>query len=120
VELPPYRDTWEDSDPHANFKQDVRNYTAANPLPTLEGLSGATGIPVECLVRYILVKWAASCSEALMAMEPVVFQQMQSHIDTAEAEDSDAARLQAYHAVKSMIGWLRSGLQQLSAEEPPA
>jgi hypothetical protein len=119
VELPPYRDAWEDSDPHANFKREVRNYTVADPLPTLEGLSGATGIPVECLVRYILVKWAASCSEALMAMEPVVFQQMQSHIDRAETDDSDTSRLEAYHSLKSMIGWLRTGFQQLSSDQTP-
>ena len=64
MDLPPYRDTWPPDDPHANFKAEVANYTTADPLPTLQRLSAGTGIPVECLIRYVLVKWAASGSEA--------------------------------------------------------
>jgi len=64
---------------------------------------------VECLIRYVLVKYAASGADALLAMRPVVLRQMEDHVATAEREDSDAARLRAYEALKSMIAWLALG-----------
>jgi hypothetical protein len=113
VDLKPYRDTWPDDDRHANFKAEVACYTAADPMPTLENLSQGTGIPVGCLIRYVLVKYAASGSEAMMAMQamdPIVFRQMRGHVERAEGEGTDAARLQAYAALKDMVAWLKSGL----------
>lgn len=109
MELYPYTDTWPADDGHANFKAEVAHYTIVDPLPTLEGLSQATGIPVPCLVRYVLVKYAASNAEALLAMGPLVVQQMEGHIAQAEAADTDAARLAAYAALKQMVSWLRAG-----------
>ena len=101
-----YRDSWPDDDPHANFKAEVACYTAADPMPTLENLSRNTGVPVECLIRYVLVKYAASGSEALLAMEPIVFRQMREHVTRAEEAGSDEARLKAYQALKQMVEWL--------------
>lgn len=109
MELRPYRDNWSADDPHANFKADVAAYTSADPLPTLENLSRGTGIPVECLIRYVLVKYAASGADALLALRPVVLRQMEDHVAKAEREASDAARLQAYEALKAMIAWLALG-----------
>jgi hypothetical protein len=109
MELRRYTDTWAEDDRHANFKADVACYTAADPMPTLQNLSCSTGIPVECLVRYVLVKYAASGSDALLAMEPIVFRQMKQHIDNAETEDTPEARLRAYDALKAMVSWLRAG-----------
>ena len=106
MELEPYRDTWSEDDRHANFKADVACFTAADPLPTLENLSKGTGIPVGCLVRYVLVKYAASGPDALLAMEPIVFHQMREQVRRAEEDGSDAAKLRAYAALKDMIGWL--------------
>jgi hypothetical protein len=106
VDLKPFRDSWAADDRHANFKAEVACYTVADPLPTLENLSKGTGIPVECLIRYVLVKWAASGSEALMAMEPIVFRQMKEHVERAEADGGDPAKLKAYQALKEMVGWL--------------
>ena len=106
MDLKPYRDTWPSDDRHANFKAEVACYTVADPLPTLENLSKGTGIPVGCLVRYVLVKYAASGSEALMAMDPIVFRQMREHVRLAEAEGSDEAKLRAYEALRQMVGWL--------------
>jgi hypothetical protein len=115
MHLRPYRDTWPTDDPHANFKSDVANYTTADPLPTIERLSEGTGIPVECLVRYVLVKWAASGSDALLAMGPIVFEQMREHVDRAEAAGSDAARLRAYTALKGIVSWLVAGWEKYGA-----
>lgn len=91
MELYPYRDSWDEKDPHANFKAEVALYTVVDPLPTLENLSRATGIPVPCLIRYVLVKYAASGAEALLAMTPIVLRQMEQHVERAEAAGADAA-----------------------------
>ena len=106
MDLEPYRATWPADDRHANFKAEVACYTVADPMSTLENLSRATGIPVGCLIRYVLVKYAASGSEALMSMDPIVFRQMREHVERAESEGSDAAKLNAYNALKQMIQWL--------------
>jgi hypothetical protein len=110
MQLYPYTDSWEEHDPHANFKAEVANYTVADPLPTMEGLSQATGIPVPCLVRYILVKYAASNADTLLAMGPLVLHQMEQQIAAAESEDSDEARLKAYEALRQIVSWLRAGM----------
>jgi hypothetical protein len=112
MELYPYTDTWDEHDPHANFKADVAQYTLADPLPTLEGLSRATGVPVPCLVRYVLVKYAASGADALLAMGPLVLRQMEQHITTAEAAGTDEARLKAYEALRQMVSWLQAGMKE--------
>jgi hypothetical protein len=109
IELAPYRDTWPPDDPHANFKAEVANYTTADPLPTLVRLSAGTGIPVESLIRYVLVKWAASGSEAMLAMGPIVFQQMRDIVEAAESDGRDEARLKAYDALKQIVTWLAAG-----------
>lgn len=110
MQLYPYTDSWEENDPHANFKADVAHYTVIDPLPTIEGLSQNTGIPVPCLIRYILVKYATSNADALLAMGPLVIHQMEQKIAAAEAEGSDQARLQAYEALRQIVSWLRVGM----------
>ncbi len=93
-------------DEHANFRAEVEAYTKADPSPAFQKLSSLTGIPVETLIRYVLVKWAASGSEALMAMRPIVFQQMQERIARAETDGTDAAKLRAYEALRQIVAWL--------------
>jgi hypothetical protein len=95
--------------PHANFKAGVARYTVADPMPTLENLSLNTGIPAGCLIRYVLVKYAASGAETLLAMDPIVFRQMREHVTRAEKDGTDIARLKAYGALKEMIDWLNAG-----------
>ena len=116
MELRPFRDSWPADDPHANFKAEVAAYTSADPLPTLQNLSLSTGIPVECLIRYVLVKYAASGADALLSMTPIVLRQMQQHVATAELEATDAARLRAYAALEGMIGWLALGEREIEPE----
>jgi hypothetical protein len=94
------------SDPHANFRAEVECYAAADPQPTMENLSALTGIPVDRLIRYVLVKYAASSSDAFLSMDPIVFRQMREHIAKAEAENTDASRLKAYTSLKEIIAWL--------------
>ena len=94
---------------HANFIAEVEAYSKTDPMPTLRNLSASTGIPVDKLVRYVLVKWASSGSEALLAMRPIVFQQMQAHVARAEEAGTDEAKLRAYDALRGMILWLAAG-----------
>ena len=54
MKLYPYTDTWDANDAHATLKADVAHYTIVDPLPALYGLSQRTGIPVTCLIRYVL------------------------------------------------------------------
>lgn len=110
MQLYPYIDSWEEGDPHANFKADVAHYTVTDPLPTIEGLSRATGIPVPCLIRYVLVKYASSNADALLAMGPLVLNQMELQIAAAEADNSDLSRLKAYNALRQIVSWLRAGM----------
>lgn len=105
----PYRDTWDEDDPHANFKAEVAIHSVMDPLPTLENLSRATGIPVPCLIRYVLVKYATSGADALIAMTPIVLQQMEQHVQRAEAAGTVQARLDAYEALRQIIAWLIAG-----------
>jgi hypothetical protein len=109
MELTPYRDTWDPQDRHANFKAEVALYSTVDPLPTLERLSQATGIPVPCLIRYVLVKYTASGADALLAMTPWAVRQMQDHIARAEAAGTESARLAAYQALRHMVAWLALG-----------
>ncbi len=108
MELYPFRATWEASDPHANFKSEVAAYSVADPMPALRNLSSTTGIPLPCLIRYILVKYAASAGDALLAMGPIVFEQMRSHIARAEEAGTDSARLEAYESLRQIIAWLQA------------
>ena len=107
MELEQYRGTWDPDDPDANFKAEVAEYTRNDPLPTFEQLSRNTGIPVGALVRYVLVKWTAEGSEALLAAGPRLVERMWGVVEAAEAEATDAARLRAYDTLRHMIGWLR-------------
>ena len=116
MELPAYTDSWEDTDPHANFKAEVAAYTKADPLPTLSVLSEATGIPLPSLVRYVLVRWAGSGADMLLQMEPIVLQQMQTQIVAAETADTDAARIESYHALRQIIEWLALGMKSEGTE----
>ena len=101
------------TDPHANFRAEVACYTASDPMPTMRNLSNLTGVPLDQLIRYVLVKYAASNSDALLSLDPIVFRQMRDHVARAEAEATDAARLTAYRALRDMISWLGQPPEQV-------
>jgi hypothetical protein len=101
------------ADTHANFRAEVECYTAADPMPTIENLSALTGVPVEKLVRYVLVKYAASAADALLTLDPIAFRQMREHVARAEAEGTEEARLRAYEALKQMLAWLGHAAEQM-------
>ena len=63
---------WEDdpSDKDANFKRDVVLYTQEDPMSTVSRLSRNLNIPEGAIIRYVLCKWAASGSDALLETGP--------------------------------------------------
>lgn len=107
VVLEAYTGAWDAGDPDANFKAEVAQYTRQDPWPTIQQLATNTGIPAGALVRYVLVKWTAEGSEALLAMGPRLVERMWAVTEAAEANDSDGARLEAYATLRAMVSWLR-------------
>jgi hypothetical protein len=110
MDLPPYTGPWPDDDPDANFKAQVAEYSRNDPFTTLNRLAANTGIPVESLVRYILVRWTAAGSEALLALGPRTLDEMWEVVTDAEQDGSDAAKLAAFDKLRNMLSWLRAPL----------
>lgn len=104
--LEPYRGTWPADDPDAGFRRLVAEYSAIDPVPTLEGLSRSKNIPVGALAAFVLSRYGASGSEALLYVGPVVVRQMGDLVAGAEAAGTDAARLDAYRALAAIVSWL--------------
>jgi hypothetical protein len=82
---------------HRRFADQVEASRQQDPMPTFANLSAATGVPVKDLVHYALVRWAASGSEALMAVEPLALRQL---VEARERED--------WEAVAGIVDWLAS------------
>lgn len=87
MKLYPYTDVWESNDAHANFKADVAQNTVADPLPAVYELSQRTGIPVTCLIRYILAKYTTS-NGALLATVAPQLQLIEEEICPAEIREA--------------------------------
>ena len=102
MKLYPYTDTWHANDAHATLKADVAHYTSVDPLPSFYGLSQRTGIPVTCLIRYVLAKYATS-DAAMQATEPLLLQLLDKEIAAADNADRDEALIPAYAAKQNIF-----------------
>lgn len=67
-------------------------------MPTFAALAETTGLPVEDLVHYALVRWASAGSEFLMAVEP---QALRDLVEARERED--------WNRVAGIVDWLAAG-----------
>jgi len=105
--LEAYEGSWPDDDPDAGFRSMVREYSRLDPLVTLETLSRNKNIPLGALVKFILARYSASGSEALMEMGPIVVRQMADIVEQAEDKATDRARLEAYAALRAIVSWLQ-------------
>jgi hypothetical protein len=114
VTLEPYRGTWPSDDPDAGFRRLVAEYSAIDPMPTLETLGQSKGIPVGSLVAFVLARYCTSGSDALLHMGPLVVRQMAEIVGNAETAGTDVARVQAYHALSAIVSWLRVPLDDPS------
>lgn len=108
VTLERWAGDWADDDPFADLKADVAAYGHLDPLATLGGLSEASGIPVGALAGYVLARWAAGGSEALLELGTSGVDHLARAISDAEVAGTDAARLEAYATVRQVVGWLRA------------
>jgi hypothetical protein len=84
---------------HREFARQAEATLVVDPMPTFRTLSGATGVPVDTLVHYALVRWASAGAEALLAVEPRVLHDL---IAARQRED--------WEAVAGIIDWLEAGL----------
>jgi hypothetical protein len=115
VTLEPYRGQWPPDDPDAGFRQLVAEYSAIDPLPTLEELGRRKGIPVGALAAFVLSRYTAAGSEALLYAGPVVVRQMTEVVRRAEDLGTDAARVDAYRALAGIVSWLAVPLEDPSS-----
>jgi hypothetical protein len=83
---------------HQVFASEVVKAKAQDPMPTFVALAESTGIPVDDLVHYALVRWAAAGSELLMAVEP---QALRDLVVAREEED--------WERVAGIVDWLAAG-----------
>jgi hypothetical protein len=83
---------------HREFAQRTESARAIDPLPTFRALSETTGVPVDDLVHYALVRWVSAGSEALMAIDPPVLDDL---VEARRREDWDA--------VAGIVDWLEAG-----------
>ena len=86
---------------HRAFAERVEAVRMQDPLPTFEALSRATRVPVEDLIHYALVRWVASGSEALMAIEPQALRDLLA-----------ARREEDWEAVAGIVDGLAAGDQR--------
>ena len=111
VALERYRGPWAPGDPDANFKADVALYANLDPLRTLRGLGEATGLSVGALAHYVLARYATSGSAGLLELGPTMVERLWGPLASAEAADTDEARLAAYHELRALVSWLRVPLE---------
>jgi hypothetical protein len=104
--------------PDANFLADVATYSLVDPMPTLERLAAALDVPTGALARYVLAKWTTAGSEALLAVGPSALARLRGIPERAEATDTDAARLAAYHELVAQLEWLAHGVDDPAGTYP--
>lgn len=83
---------------HRAFAREVAVAKAQDPMRTFAALAETTGIAVDDLVHYALVRWAAAGSEFLMAVEP---QALRDLVEARERED--------WERVAGIVDWLAAG-----------
>jgi len=83
---------------HRAFAEQVASALAQDPMPTFQALAATTRIPVDDLLHYALVRWAAAGSEALMSIEP---QGLRDLVAARRRED--------WQAVAGIVDWLAAG-----------
>ena len=110
VRLERWDGEWDATDDFAGLKADVAAYTHLDPLATVRVLSEASGVPVGALVRYVLARWAAGGSEALLELGTSGVAHLRRVVEDAEATGTDEARRAAYGTLREQIAWLSHGL----------
>lgn len=87
------------ADRDAAFRADVRRSLDQDPYPPLRNLAAGTGLELEEVVHYALVRWVSAGSEALLSFEPEALRRL-----------IEARRREDWVAVAGIIDWLEAGL----------
>jgi hypothetical protein len=82
----------------ADFAEQVAAAARQDPGPTFLRLSELTGVPVEALEHYALVKFVTSGSEAILACGPGPLRDL---VEARHAED--------WEKVAGIIDWIAAG-----------
>ena len=106
VVLEQWTGPWALDDPDANFKAEIALYAKLDPLRTIAALASNLNVPVGALVHYVLAKWATEGSGGLLELGPHMVTRLHQVCEEAEKLGTDAARLDAYSQLKSMLSWL--------------
>jgi hypothetical protein len=85
--------------PDRKFIEAVKAAAAVDPTPAVRQLARNVGLTPEEIVHYVLVQWAASGAEALMATSPLALRQLKAAADAGDLEK-----------VRGIVSWLLSGL----------
>jgi hypothetical protein len=80
------------------FREAVAASKLQDPRPAFERLSEEVDVPVDDLIHHALVRWVSAGSEALLATDPRVLQDL---IAARKRED--------WVAVAGIIDWLDAG-----------
>jgi hypothetical protein len=83
---------------HTEFRAQVAAARLQDPHPTFANLSAFTGVPVDDLEHYALVKFVAAGSEAILALGPDPLQDL---LAARQAED--------WERVAGIIDWIAAG-----------
>jgi hypothetical protein len=84
---------------HREFARQAEAALTVDPMPTFASLSEQTGVPMDVLAHYALVRWASAGAEALLAVEPPVLRDL---VAARKRED--------WASVAGIIDWLEAGL----------
>jgi hypothetical protein len=110
VRLARWLGPWPDDDKDANFKADIALYARTDPMKTIRNLASAIDVPEGAIVRYVLARWASEGASGLLELGPTMTRRLHRVCCDAEAADTDAARLAAFHQLRQMIAWLNHPL----------
>lgn len=83
---------------HTDFAAQVAAARLQDPLPTLQSLSDLTGVSVDDLTHYALVKFVSAGSEAILACGPDPL-----------AALLEARRTGDWERVGGIVDWIASG-----------
>ena len=87
-------------DGNQNFRDDVALSRRVDPRPTLENLARSTGLTYDDVAHHALVRYASSCAEALLSIQPHALREL---IAARKAGD--------WNKVGAIIDWLEAGLE---------
>lgn len=88
------------TDADRNFRDAVALSRLTDPLPTLRQLAANTGLEVDDVVHYALVRYAADGAEALLALEPQAVRELIA-----------GRKARNWEKVAAIIDWLEAGLE---------